>query len=87
MQMLHLGAVQAGDIELRSLQVYVAFKVTGLNEVTKGVSVNGEEKVHMSKGGEGSMKESGAMLGMLGHLEFDLARTEANLSPLTMAVK
>lgn len=46
----------------------------GLNDVINGVSINREEKIYSSEVREGFMK------GMLGHLEFDLARTEDNSS-------
>lgn len=65
---------------LRVFRVCEAFKVMRLNEVTNGVSIDREQKIYTSEVREGFMKEAGVMLGMLGHLEFDLARTAANSS-------
>lgn len=59
-------------------RVCEAFKVMRLNEVTNGVSIDREQTIYTSEVREGFMKEAGVMLGMLGHLAFDLARTAAN---------
>lgn len=56
---------------LRVFRVCEAFKVMRLNEVTNGMSIDREQKIYTSEV-RGFMKEAGVMLGMLGHLEFDL---------------
>lgn len=58
----------------------VVFKVTGLNEVTRSLNI---EKFYMSEVRDDFMKGTGVMLGMLGHLEFDLARRKVNASTIS----
>lgn len=58
----------------------MVFKVTGLNEVTRSLNI---EKFYMSEVRDDFMKETGVMLGMLGHLEFDLARRKVNASTIS----
>lgn len=60
----------------------MVFKVTGLNKVTKGVKCRQKRESLHSELRDGFRKKTGALLGMLRHLEFDLARTEANSSIL-----
>lgn len=48
-------------------RVGVVYKVTALDEVTKGVSVDRKEKVHTSEVRVGFMNETGVQLGMLGY--------------------
>lgn len=86
----NIYAVQAGQKtpsqnkqKPRSLQGMCGkFKVTGLSEVPKGVSRNRKERAYTRKVRDGFKKETGVMFGVLGHLEFDLAKREGNPSTL-----
>lgn len=43
------GAVQTGEIKLRVFRICVIFKVTVLNEVIKGMSLDRQEEVYTSE--------------------------------------